>query len=143
MTRQPTEPDAVRAWPRERLALLGLVFVGGALGTAVRAFLSEHIAAGPEGWPWVTFGINVTGALMLGLLLGVLARLGDNSGRRRHARLGVGTGVLGGFTTYSTFAVEVVERQQDSLAIGLGYAAASCLLGVLAAVVGLRLAARR
>ena len=77
------------------------------------------------------------------VLLGLLARLGDDSGWRRRVRLGLGTGVLGGYTTYSTFAVEVVERQRDSLLLlSTGYALASLVCGVLAAAIGLRVTAR-
>lgn len=140
---QPTDPAATRVWHRERLVLLGLVFVGGVCGTFVRAELSNRFPAAADAWPWTTFWINVSGAFVLGLLLGVLARLGDDTGWRRRARLGLGTGALGGYTTYSTFAVEVVERQRDSLLLLAGsYALASVVCGVLAAAVALRVTAR-
>lgn len=139
---RPTDP-AIRVWHRERLVLLGLVFVGGVCGTWVRAELSNRFPVAADAWPWTTFWINVSGALVLGVLLGLLARLGDDSGWRRRVRLGLGTGVLGGYTTYSTFAVEVVERQRDSLLLlSTGYALASLVCGVLAAAIGLRVTAR-
>lgn len=139
---RPTDP-AIRVRHRERLVLLGLVFVGGVCGTWVRAELSNRFPVAADAWPWTTFWINVSGALVLGVLLGLLARLGDDSGWRRRVRLGLGTGVLGGYTTYSTFAVEVVERQRDSmLLLSTGYALASLVCGVLAAAIGLRVAAR-
>ncbi|REF29302.1 CrcB protein [Calidifontibacter indicus] len=123
--------------------LLGLVFVGGVCGTWVRAELSNRFPVAADAWPWTTFWINVSGAFVLGVLLGLLARLGDDSGWRRRVRLGLGTGVLGGYTTYSTFAVEVVERQRDSLLLlSTGYALASLVCGVLAAAIGLRVTAR-
>lgn len=139
---RPTDP-ATRVWHRERLVLLGLVFVGGVCGTWVRAELSNRFPVAADAWPWTTFWINVSGAFVLGVLLGLLARLGDDSGWRRRVRLGLGTGVLGGYTTYSTFAVEVVERQRDSLILlSTGYALASLVCGVLAAAIGLRVTAR-
>lgn len=123
--------------------LLGLVFVGGVCGTWVRAELSNRFPVAADAWPWTTFWINVSGAFVLGVLLGLLARLGDDSGWWRRVRLGLGTGVLGGYTTYSTFAVEVVERQRDSLILlSTGYALASLVCGVLAAAIGLRVTAR-
>ena len=123
--------------------LLGLVFVGGVCGTWVRAELSNRFPVAADAWPWTTFWINVSGAFVLGVLLGLLARLGDDSGWRRRVRLGLGTGVLGGYTTYSTLAVEVVERQRDSLILlSTGYALASLVCGVLAAAIGLRVPAR-
>lgn len=140
---RPTDPATTRVWHRERLVLLGLVFVGGVCGTWVRAELSNRFPVAADAWPWTTFWINVSGALVLGVLLGLLARLGDDSGWRRRVRLGLGTGVLGGYTTYSTFAVEVVERQRDSLLLlSTGYALASLVCGVLAAAIGLRVTAR-
>lgn len=139
---RPTDP-ATRVWHRERLVLLGLVFVGGVCGTWVRAELSNRFPVTADAWPWATFWINVSGAFVLGVLLGLLARLGDDSGWRRRVRLGLGTGMMGGYTTYSTFAVEVVERQRDSLLLlSTSYALASLVCGVLAAAIGLRVTAR-
>lgn len=127
---------------REHLGLVGLVLVGGAVGTSVRAAL-EHALAPATGWPWVTFAINVVGSFALGLLLGALAGRGADVGARRAVRLGVGTGVLGGFTTYSTFTVEVHRLVDEGTAgLGLAYAVGSVLVGLGAAVAGLALADR-
>lgn len=127
-----------------RSPLLGVViFVGGAVGTLVRSLLEQAAPARPGEVPWTTLVINVVGSLLLGMLLESLARTGPDEGSRRVARLGLGTGVLGGFTTYSTFAVEAVERLTlQSLAVGLSYAVGSVVLGVTAAAAGYRLARR-
>lgn len=117
-----------------RPGLLGLVFAGGALGTLARALLESVFPAGTGAVPWATFAINVAGAFCLGLLLTVLGRLGPDDGWRRAARLGLGTGLLGGFTTYSTLAVETVHRWP---ALGSAYAVLSVVLGVGAAAAGL------
>ena len=103
---------------REHLLLVGLVLVGGGLGTSARAAL-EHALAAPTGWPWVTFTINVVGSFALGLLLGALAGRGADEGWRRAVRLGCGTGALGGFTTYSTFVLEVHRLADDRHLWGL------------------------
>lgn len=119
------------------LALAGLVAAGGAVGTTARALLEEAFAPVPGAWPWTTFWINVTGSFVLGVLLESLVRSGPDAGWRKGVRLGCGTGVLGGFTTYSTFAVEV-ERLASGGHVGLGaaYALGSVALGVAAACLG-------
>lgn len=121
--------------------ILALIVVGGAAGTAGRAWLETAYAPPSGTWPWITFGINLGGALLLGLLLELLARTGDDRGWRRLARLGLGTGMLGGFTTYSTFAVETAALLRDGLPwLAVGYGAGSVLGGVAAAWLGFELA---
>ena len=84
------------------------------------------------------------GSFLLGALLETLLRRGAESPRGRVLRLGLGTGVLGGFTTFSALALEL-ERllAGGQVAMALVYAVASLVLGVLACVAGIALAARR
>ncbi|KQS07524.1 hypothetical protein ASG04_15325 [Curtobacterium sp. Leaf183] len=122
--------------------MIGLVALGGAIGTAVRAVLAEAAPA-VDGVSWTILGINVVGAFCLGLLLEHLARRGPDEGRRQTVRLFVGTGVLGGFTTYSTLADDTARLLTDGRwGAGSGYALLSVVLGLVAVVGGLALAAR-
>lgn len=124
-----------------RLRLAALVALGGAVGTSARAGLEAAFAPEAGTWPWTTFAINLVGSFLLGVLLERLARSGPDDGWRRRVRVLVGTGVLGGFTTYSTFALEV-DRLVDAGHAGLGvaYALGSVVLGVLASGAGILLA---
>ena len=128
-------PSPRRVLPPVRPAWLGLIWVGGSLGTALRAWLENNLGPPPGQWPWLTLWINIGGSLILGVVLQALAMTGPDRGWRRGARLCVGTGLLGGFTTYGTFSVEVVHlfRSGDWL-VAMGYALVSVVGGVLAAV---------
>jgi CrcB protein len=118
------------------------VAAGGAVGALGRALLAESFPVAPGGWPWSTLVVNVAGSLLLGGLLEALARSGPDRGRRRRMRFALGTGVLGGFTTYSTFAVEIAELAQGGhLAMGVVYGGVSVVAGVLAAMAGIGIAA--
>lgn len=121
---------------------LALVALGGALGTALRVAVSLVVPrVGAVDLPTVL--VDVVGAFLLGLLLGRLARSGPDEGRRRDLRLGLGTGVLGGFTTWSALATGTVTTAGSGhLAIAVAEGLGSVLLGVLAAGVGLVVAGR-
>ena len=117
-----------------------LAALGGAIGSLARWALAEAIPASPAGWPWATLLVNLLGCLLLGLLVAALAERAPGS---PWVRPFVGVGVLGGFTTYSTFAVETVGLADEAAAgIAAGYVVASVLGGVAAAAVG-TLAGRR
>lgn len=113
---------------------LGLVVLGGALGTAARAGL--QLALGPALGPLFVPLVNLVGAFALGLVTAALMRRAD-SARVRATRLFAGTGVLGGFTTYSALAV---ESAQDPAMLALGLAAAA--VGTAAAWAGVLVAGR-
>lgn len=120
-----------------RLITPALVFAGGSVGTFARWWLETSFGSPPGTWPWATFWINLSGSFLLAMLLDALAVTGEDVGWRRYVRLGVGTGVLGGYTTYSTFAVEAVELgRAGSLGLMLVYGAGSVLIGLALAYAG-------
>ena len=90
------------SWLRD----VGLVMAGGTVGTAARETLILAIPTVAR-LPLAILTANVVGAFALGLLLESLTLRGDDSGTRRHVRLLLGTGVLGGFTTYSALSLDV------------------------------------
>ena len=122
-------------------ASLALVAAGGCAGTLVRATLERAWPASPGHLPVTTLALNVVGALALGLLLGALGE-----GRPR-LRLALGTGVLGGLTTHSTFILEshrLLTSGGDGghPVLGAAYLVGSMVAGLVAAGLGLWLAGR-
>ncbi|WP_077488138.1 CrcB family protein [Sinomonas mesophila] len=117
-------------------AALALVFVGGVAGTLCRWVLGETLPA-PGGWPLPTLLINLAGAVALGALLESLARRGPDAGARRLVRLGLGTGFLGAFTTYSALALDGMRLLLAGRVLeGAGYLAATVLGGAAATLAG-------
>jgi len=118
---------------------IALVFLGGCLGAAAREALGALVPAGAA-FPVAVLIANLVGAFLLGLLLEGLARTSSTASAR--ARLLCGTGMLGGFTTYSSLALAIAALMQDGQAgIALGYGLGTLLLGVLATFGGIALAA--
>ena len=122
-------------------ACLALVAAGGCAGTLVRAALERAWPASPGHLPVTTLALNVVGALALGLLLGALG------GGRPRLRLALGTGVLGGLTTHSTFILEshrLLTSGGDGghPVLGAAYLVGSMVAGLVAAGLGLWLAGR-
>ncbi|PJJ65069.1 fluoride efflux transporter FluC [Compostimonas suwonensis] len=120
-----------------RWSSIGLVALGGAFGTAAREALSLSIPA-IGGVPVAIFGINIVGAFLLGVLLEALVRRGPDEGRRRGIRLLLGTGVLGGFTTYSALATDTAVLLHDGQPFAaIGYSLATIVIGALATALGI------
>ena len=116
---------------------LFLVMAGGALGSAGRYLTGRSMLSllGPD-WPWGTMTVNLLGGLLMGLLTGVLARVAAPEGWR----LFVAVGVLGGFTTFSSYSLEAVmllERGQAGAAAI--YIVGSVVLGLAGLFAGLLL----
>jgi len=117
-----------------------LVAFGGATGSVLRYQVGRWMThlLGPQAvtaFPWATLTVNVVGSMAMGLLAGVLARHGPGG---EHYRLLIGVGLLGGFTTFSSFSLELMlllERGQSGQAFL--YGAVSVLAGLSALYIGL------
>lgn len=115
-----------------------MVAAGGALGAMARyaAGLAATRMFGAGSWPWGTFAANVVGGLLIGLVTGWLAYRG--AVQSEAIRLFVVVGVLGGFTTFSAFSLEVVSLlERREMATATLYVLASVFLSVVAVFVGL------
>ncbi len=119
-----------------RFADLMAVMAGAGLGGGLRFTLGLWIAEHSKGvFPWHTFAINVLGSFLLGLVMGFAA---ERSMLTSTLVLFLGVGLLGGFTTFSTFSYESLTLlERGMLAQGVGYMAGSLLLGLVGATVGL------
>lgn len=148
----PEPADALRAQRRRmrrmrrahlRPGQLLLVFLGGAAGTAGREAVNLLLPA-LHGFPSATFAVNILGALLLGLLLESLDRAGSSPKSARRMRLLLGTGFMGGFTTYSTFAVDgALLLGAGSVGLGVLYALGCVVLGATASWCGILFGATR
>lgn len=116
----------------------GRVFLGGAVGSLAR-FLLDAAIGERFGIPLGILVINVAGAFLLGLLVEGLAP--DGGDEWRATRLLLGTGLLGGFTTYSALSVGVAELVLGGRpGIGLLYGGLTLVLGGLASWLGIAVA---
>jgi CrcB protein len=113
-----------------------LVAVGGAIGTLSRYGIAQGVAS--DGlFPLATFLVNITGSFALGALLATILLRGDHSSPANRLRLLLGTGFLGGYTTYSALAVETdTLLRGDHVTLGLTYALGTVVAGFLAALAG-------
>ena len=114
------------------------VAVGGALGALGRYGLDRVIERRTESvFPWSTFTINLSGCLVIGA---IVAALVDRHHTPAWLRIGLTMGVVGGYTTFSTYAQETLDLLDEGHGgIALVYALGSVCLGVLAVYVGMRL----
>lgn len=109
------------------------VFLGGGLGAWLRFAAGRLLPS--DSFPWATLSVNVIGSFAMGLLAAWLARAGG----AEELRLLLGVGLLGGFTTFSAFSLEIVQlAQRGSLGLAGLYVALSLAGGVAALFVGLK-----
>jgi fluoride exporter len=135
------------ALDRPSVPLLGLsattllaVFVGGALGTVARYLLDAHNPVPQGSFPWVTLVINLSGSLAIGLLVPLTEHVSTGASWARPFLI---VGFLGGWTTYSTLAVEAALLVKDGdIVTFVAYVAATVIGGLTLVVVGTALGRR-
>lgn len=111
------------------LRRLLLVLLGGSVGTAARLAVGLAVPD-PNGFPLATLGVNIVGSLLIGILAARIPQTTD-------VRVLLGTGLLGGFTTYSAFMTGTLALWTDAPLVAVAYAAGSLMLGLAAVVLGL------
>lgn len=132
-----SRPMTPQATPRRRLSLprpdareLAAIFIGGALGTLLRAALAEAFPHAPTAWPWPTFGVNIAACFLLGYSV---TRLQERLPLSSYRRPLLGTGVCGGLSTFSTMQVELTKMiGAHAYGLAIGYTAASIAAGYAA-----------
>ena len=125
------------------IPVLATIALGGSLGGMARYGLELAFPAQPGRVPWATFTANVMGCLLIGVLMVLITEVWSP---HRLVRPFLGVGLLGGFTTFSTYAVEVrALLVPGSAPLALGYLTGtllSCLVATLTAVALTRLVTR-
>jgi CrcB protein len=111
------------------------VALGGAIGASGRWLLDRFLERHTESvFPWSTFAINITGCLLIGVVIETLV---DRHHLPAWIRIGIVVGVLGGYTTFSTFAQETFSLlESNDVGLALLYGAGSVVTGVLAVWAG-------
>lgn len=147
----PIDPDVtgeeVRRLPHpailvvvERRDILLAIALGGACGALARWGLAEALPHSRDQLPWATVLANVTGCFAIGVLLVVLAERRPES---RLLRPLLGTGVLGGYTTFSTYALDTRDLlAADRPVLAAAYLFGTLVVGLLAVVAAIRLTER-
>ncbi len=139
---EPVDPDVDLGVPAQRrefapprqVAVLGVIAAGGVAGAEARYGLGVAFPAGPGQWPWATSVVNVSGCVLIGVLMVTLLEL-----TRPHplVRPLLGVGVLGGYTTFSTYTVDALSLVRGGyVAVAVGYVVLTPVLALAAVALG-------
>lgn len=116
--------------PRADRREVAAIFVGGALGTLLRAALANGFPQPATSWPWPTFTVNIVAAFLLGYFV---TRLQERLPLSSYRRPLLGTGLCGGLSTFSTVQVEILRMlSAHAWALAAGYTVASVAAGYAA-----------
>jgi CrcB protein len=126
-----TVPDQRAELRRGTASLLAAVSAGGVLGALARYGVAVAWPHPPGGFAWSTFAVNVAGSALLGVLMVAVTEVWPH---RRLLRPFLGVGVLGGFTTFSTYVVDITQAGRPALA--LAYLAGTLVAALVAVWAG-------
>jgi CrcB protein len=130
---EPADPGPCWREPR-LLTLVAAVAIGGVIGAEARYGLGVALPHGPSQWPWATLLINISGCFLIGVLMVVITELVDAHPLIRPL---LGVGFLGGYTTFSTYTVDVITLVHTGRwPLAVGYFVATPALAVLAVAAG-------
>jgi fluoride exporter len=127
------EREQRRELRRRGSSVIAVIAAGGASGAAARYGVGLALPHPPDGWPWATLLVNATGCLLIGTLMVLIVEIWVG---HRLIRPFLGVGVLGGYTTFSTYAV---EAQQLIVAGRPGLALSYLVATVVGALVAVQL----
>ena len=132
----PTVPERALRLLRTRRDILLVIALGGALGAAARYGMAPAFPHAAGEFPWSTLLTNVAGCFAIGVLMVIVVERLSSS---RLVRPFFGTGLLGGFTTFSTYAVDTrALLAAGRPAVAAAYLGGTLVLGLLAVVLALR-----
>lgn len=121
---------ASRVLPRADRREVAAIFVGGALGTLLRAGLASAFPRSATSWPWPTFTVNIVAAFLLGYFV---TRLQERLPLSSYRRPLLGTGLCGGLSTFSTMQVEILKMlSAHAWGLAAAYTASSVVAGYAA-----------
>jgi CrcB protein len=138
---EPIDPDVDVRIPSQRRelvrshgAVLVVIALGGGFGAIARYGLAELLPTRPGQFPWGTFTTNVVGCFLIGVLMVLITEVWS---AHRLVRPFLGVGFLGGFTTFSTYAVETRGLlQPGAVGLAFGYLAGTLICAMLAVIAG-------
>ena len=135
---EPIDSDVDLRVPEQRrepaLPVLAVIALGGGLGALARYGLTIALPTPPGHFPWATFVTNVSGCLLIGVLMVLVTEVWT---AHRLVRPFLGVGVLGGFTTYSTYAVEIHGLlRPGTVGVAFVYLAGTLVCAMLAVLAG-------
>lgn len=134
MEQEIVPPPRRRAPAQQHWPTLAAVSVGGGLGALARYGIGVALPTGPGAFPAATFGINVLGCALIGVLMVLLTEV---TVPHRLLRPFLGVGVLGGFTTFSTYAADVLTLVRASaVLLAAGYLLATVVTALGATIMG-------